>query len=774
MRATPCLFAVSALLLLACVRQASGQAPENDSRLTFDQIFEGTSPGEWPKGLAWNHDGSLLGYFLPGEGEDAKELWGLDTATGESRRLLTAADLPAPVGKAAKKDAGTKDAETTEGEASAAGGEEEKAGLDGFDFSPAGGGLLIHSGERVLWMDLPAAGAGAEKGLRTLLSGEVESAKLSPDGQQLAFVRDADLHVRPTAKGGAEKALTTDGEENVTLNGKPDWVYWEEIWGRDPEGFWWSPDSARIAFYHFDETPVSQYPLVDFSTVYPEVKWQRYPKAGTANPKVKLGVVEVATGKTVWLETGNGAGEDAEDAYLARVHWHPDGRHVAVERLNRDQTELAVLLCDASTGACSKTLLTEEAPTWVNLSRDFRFLPDGRFLWTSERTGWRQLYLYSAEGEMIRALTEGRWIITSIDGMNEERGTVVLTGTAGPSLATARRRVYEVKIDEPGVRGITPADGWNQALVAPSGDAWVHTASSAARPPKRIVYGPDREVVTELTGGPEPDFSGEGLPTWEFQTIWNLEGNRLPAMLMKPANFDKTKKYPAIMYHYGGPGSQVVSDVWSNRGRDLWHKMMAQRGYVILAVDNLTTIFYGKEGEDKVHRDFGEYDLRAQVSGVEFLNSTGFVDPDRIGLWGWSGGGTNTLMCLLKRPGLWKAGVSGAPVTNWYLYDSIWTERYLDHPEGNEAGYQASSPLHLADQLKDHLLIVHGTGDDNVHPQNTMQMSSAFIEAGIPFEQAIYPGQKHGITGDSERHFYERMTEFFDRYLKLEVSEPES
>jgi dipeptidyl-peptidase-4 len=312
---------------------------------------------------------------------------------------------------------------------------------------------------------------------------------------------------------------------------------------------------------------------------------------------------------------------------------------------------------------------------------------------------------------------------------------------------------------------LTPSDGWHSASVAPQTGYCVHVRSDANRPNEVVVRNRAGEPVAELPGEPAPAYEAAALPAWEFFTIPGPDSVDLPAAILKPAQFDPAGSYPAIMYHYGGPGSQVVTDVWSGRARGLWHKMMAQRGYVVLKVDNPASRHFGKHGEDKAHRRFGEVNLAAQLAGVEYLKGLGFVDGERIGLWGWSGGGANTLYSVFNSPGTWRAAISGAPVTDWRLYDTIWTERYLDHPDDNPEGYDLSSPVTHAAKLEDHLLIIHGTGDDNVHPQNTLVVTQKLIQAGVPFEHAIYPRQKHGFRGVASRHLYERMTEFFDRYL---------
>ena len=576
--------------------------------------------------------------------------------------------------------------------------------------------------------------------------------------------------VTTAARAAEAVALTTGGSENEILNGTTDWVYWEEIWSRDATGYWWSPDGSRIAYYQFDESPVETYPLVDFTTVpYPTVREQKYPKAGTANPRVRIGVLPVgggdAGGETVWLDTG-----DDPAAYLARVFWRPDGERVAVERLNRDQTVLDLLLCDPADGTCS-TLLTETWPTWVNLADDFAWLDDGRFVWGSERSGWRHLYLYAADGTLLHPLTAGDWAVTSLDAVDEAHGRVVFTFSPPGPLGAKDRRVATVPLAGGAMTVLTDSEGWHSAVASKASGRWVHSWSDADTPPRVEVRDAAGAVLAPLPVR-EPSFDPATLPHHRFFTIAGPDGAALPAMMLQPADLGgdpgssdpAAAGHPALMYHYGGPASQVVADRWGGSG-GLWQAMMAQRGYAVLVVDNVASNYFGKRGEDRQHKRFGPLNLAAQQAGVEYLKSLGWVDGARIGLYGWSGGGANTLYCLLNSPGTWAAGMAGAPVTDWRLYDSIWTERYLETPEDNPEGYAASSAITYADQLADRLLIVHGTGDDNVHPQNTIALAAKLVQAGKPFEDAIYPRQKHGFRPPSMRHFYERMTRYFDDAL---------
>ncbi|HSK75534.1 MAG TPA: DPP IV N-terminal domain-containing protein [Thermoanaerobaculia bacterium] len=724
------------LLLTCCLTAlATAAAGQTAKKLTVDDLFHPAVNGRQPTQPAWSPDGRLS--YVWDEKGDGKEraLWILDPATGKSELLARLSDL----GRLA--------------------GQEEELGLGEYSWSPRGDALLLVS-EDDLYLYSPAS---RKLSRLTETEAEEENPQFSPDGSKVAFIRDFDLHLIDLATG-REAELTTGGQENEILNGITDWVYWEEIWGRDATGFWWSPDSSRIAYYRFEEEPVGVYPLVDNSPAYPKVRWQKYPKAGTDNPRVKVGVLDLATKATTWMATGD------PESYLARVDWAPSGDAVAIQRLNREQTRIDLLRCRPADGSCAP-LAEDTWPTWVNLGQDFRFLPDGRFLWGSERSGWRRLYLHGTDGKVLRPVTPEGWAIASLDGVSEKGDWAVVNAFRTEGLGPIDRHVARVHLDGEGWEVLTTEPGTHIAAgVSERTGAWIHGWNDADTPFRTEVRKADGGTVP-LPSAPSPlDFAS--LPKWEFLTIPGPDGSRLPARLLKPEGFDPSRRYPVIVYHYGGPGSQVVANGWNLRG--LWPKMMAQRGFVSLSVDNQSSVFFGKKGEDRDHRRFGEVNLAGQLAGVDYLKTLPWVDSSRIGLWGWSGGGTNTLYCLLNRPGVWKAGVAGAPVTDWRLYDSIWTERYLDHPKDNEEGYRLSSPITHAANLKDRLLLIHGLADDNVHPQNTVVMSDALIKAGIPFEEAFYPGQNHGMRGPAIRHFYGKMTNFFEReLLAVEVEDVE-
>ncbi|HEY0557219.1 MAG TPA: DPP IV N-terminal domain-containing protein [Thermoanaerobaculia bacterium] len=719
-------FCLAGLTLIA--RSAAAEKPPGSpSRLTIEAALAPEAYGRRPTLQAWSPDGRRLLYLWDEGG--GKALWLLDAATGRHDVLAKLADL----------------------------GEDDKAlDLDAFSWSPQGDSLLLAARGDLYLLPVDPAKPRAGK-LRRLLKTESEEsdARFSPDGRRIAFVRNFDLYVLDVATA-KETRLTDDGRENTTLNGINDWVYGEEIWSREPRAYWWSPDSAHLAYYHFDERSVGIYSLLNDAPLYPEIVLQKYPKSGTTNPQVKIGITDLASGHTTWMQTGD------PTTYLARLEWTPKGDAVAIQRLTRDQKRLDLLRCGVADGACA-ALLTENWRTWINLGRDFRFLPDGRFLWGSERSGWRRLYLYDAEGKLLRPATPEGWEVTALDTLADDGTWALVTAFPTAGLGPIDRKVARVRLDgtDSSWEVLTPEPGWHQALASPRTGSWVHSWSDANTPPRsevRLAGGKTASLPNQ-----PPKLDAAELPRWEFLTIPGPDGSRLPARLLKPAGFDPARRYPVIVYHYGGPGSQEVNNSWGARG--VWHKLMAQRGFAVLTVDNQSSLFFGKAGEDRDYRRFGTVNLAGQLAGVDYLKTLPWVDASRLGLWGWSGGGSNTLYCVLNRPGVWKAAIAGAPVTDWKLYDSIWTERYLDRPQDNPEGYHDSSPLTYAANLKDHLLIVHGLADDNVHPQNTVQMSDALIKAGRPFEQAFYPGQKHGFRPTESRHFYQRAADFFEREL---------
>lgn len=694
--------------------------------LGYDTIFSTEGRALGPERLRWTESGDTLGFLH--RDDDGRSFWVLGPGDSEPKRLLRAGELH-------EKD--------------------KKISLAKYQWSPDGTSLLLLSdGDLFLYR---IANAALER--LTDSADADENPKFSPDGRMVSFVRKSNLWLLDL-ESLQEKQLTQDGKDDQLLFGKTDWVYWEEIWGRSSAGTWWSPDSRRIALYRFDETGVGRFPLLDSIELDPKVTRQPYPRAGEKNPTVNVGILDLDQQESMqatWMKT-----DLSEDSYLCRVNWSPDGSRLLIHRLNRAQTRLDLLSCSHS-GKC-RVLIRERSESWIDLEDDFRFLEDGRIIWGSDRDGWRRLYLYSGDGELQRPLTPEGLSVTGLFGLSEDQSAIFYGAFRIEPLGAKDRQIYKLDIESGTNDTLSDTVGWHSALISSNG-ARVHTSSTANSGRRVVVHTSTGSTVEiEVDSG---SFDRSALPQWQFLSIDGPNGSRLPARMLTPARIESGHQVPAIMYHYGGPASQVVVNNTSSRPtRDLWHQRMAQRGYVVLQVDNEASRFFGKEGAQRLHLRFGEIELQAQLAGVEFLQSLDYVDGERIGLWGWSGGGSNTLYSILKSPNTWRAAVAGAPVTDWRLYDSIWTERYLGRPGENEVGFRESSAVTWATQLKDPLLLVHGTADDNVHPNNTLVLSQKLIEAGIPFEQALYPGQKHAFDKTHSRHFYERMEEFFDRHLR--------
>ena len=554
--------------------------------------------------------------------------------------------------------------------------------------------------------------------------------------------------------------LTTGGSEEI-LEGKLDWVYPEELDART--AYWWSPDSSKIAYYQMDERGVTRYPIMDMSSPTGAMEYTRYPQAGETNPVVRVGVVAVTGGETQWMDTGADT-----DVYLPRVVWLHDSQRVAVERLNRAQNRLDLLFCSASDGT-AQTILTDADPYWINMSDDLYFFSDNRrFLWSSERTGFRHFYLYDISGKLIEPLDSGDW--GAIGG-----------GSFGPGASSHARvdelhdyvyfssnkddvhdsQLYRLSLGDKSVARITSESGTHSVTIAPDSSAFVDEYSDSKTPPRQVLDRMDGSRVAAIDENHVPELAAYHLSPVEFFNVSAEDGTKLCAMMIKPPDFDPAKKYPVLISVYGGPRAHEVINRWGGF-EFLWHEMMAEKGYIIFQVDNRGSYERGHAFETPIYHHFGKVELADQLSGVAYLKSLPYVDSSRIGIWGWSYGGYMTLYSLLNAPGVFKAGVSVAPVTDWRLYDTIYTERYMGRPQDNPEGYKNSSPVNQAANLKDNLLLIHATGDDNVHFANTAEILNELIASGkYPTDLLLFPGRGHGISDAPARDLlFERITQF--------------
>ncbi|HEU0120781.1 MAG TPA: S9 family peptidase [Bryobacteraceae bacterium] len=606
-------------------------------------------------------------------------------------------------------------------------------------WSPDGARILVAAGGDLFLVE---AATGAIRQLTATPDNE-EDPLLSPDGSHVGYRVANELYVLPVA-GGKARRLTFDGGP-VLWNGRLDWVYPEEL--AIPRAWWWSPDGREIAYLQFDVAAEMTHPQVDPGPVRAVLEPQRFPKAGTPNANVRLGVVPARGGRTRWMETGAG-----EDILLARVQWMPGGKELAVQRLNRVQDHLELLALDAATGK-SRLLLEERDKTWINVHDILHFFGPGRFLWASERDGFRHLYLYS--GGAARQLTSGAWEVTGLQGIlgNEAWVTTTKDSPLG-------RQVHAVDLETGAIRRVTAAGGTHTVALSPGGtfflDAW-QSLTQPVRQTLRNRNGEELAVLKEHTPGP-----------YALQPVENLsfrgrDGTLFYAQMIKPRGFVPGKKYPALVIVYGGPHAQKVQDTWTGAN---WDQALAGKGYVIWKLDNRGSNFRGHAFESAVYRELGRVELADQLEGVDYLVSQGFVDPARIGIYGWSYGGYMTLYAMTHAGNRFAAGIAGAPVTDWRHYDTIYTERYMGLPAKNEAGYKASSPIHSAANLEGKLLLVHNFQDDNVLFQNTQNMMEALQKAGKQFEMMFYPLKSHGVTGAYRLHMWQTMTSFLDRALQ--------
>ncbi|MBB4634880.1 S9 family peptidase [Longimicrobium terrae] len=577
-------------------------------------------------------------------------------------------------------------------------------------------------------------------------------AKLSPDGTRVGFVRDNDIYVTDLASG-AETRLTRDGSETI-INGTFDWVYEEELGLQD--GWRWSPDGRRIAYWRINQEPVRTFYMVqETDSLYSQPVGLRYPKAGAANPIARIGVADVATGQTRWMETGADS-----SVYLARMEWAASSDEVMIQRLNRHQNRLDVMLASAGTGAV-RTLFTETDSAWVDVGEDFRWLNNGRqFLWSSERDGYNHLYVYNRDGSLARRLTRGDWEATGVLGVDERNGFVYFGGTEeGPE----ERQVYRTRLDGRGtVQQVSRDEGTHVAALSPAGTYWLDFYSRAGVPPVISLRRPDGAMVRTLADNAQARQALERLAVRkpEFFQFRTDDGVQLNGWMIKPADFDPSRKYPVLMYVYGGPGSQTVTDAWGG-GRYLWHQMLAQQGYIVVSVDNRGTGARGRDFKKVTYENLGTNEAQDQISAARWLASQSYVDPARIGLWGWSYGGYMTSFTLMQPGSPFRAGVAVAPVADWGLYDSIYTERFMRTPQENPEGYRRSSPVANAANLRGRFLLIHGTGDDNVHFQNSVRLANALQGAGKQFQFMAYPNRTHSISGGrTSVHLYTMMTDW--------------
>ncbi len=580
--------------------------------------------------------------------------------------------------------------------------------------------------------------------------GEKRHTKYSPDGNFIAFTRDYDLYAYDLEQP-REIRLTRGGNEYLR-NGELDWVYPEELQIR--QGFYWSPDSRSIAYLQLNEEGVTSYPITDFSPIVPETTERLYPKAGTKNPAARVGVVTLSNRSTRWIDLGY------PYEYIARVKWSPEGDFIAIQALDRSQKRLALLFADPSDGS-SEMILEETDPHWVNVhDGPFWLESEEDFLWLSERDGYCHLYRIAKKGESVRQLTKGEWEVTRFVAYSSPTKEIFFEATKESPI---ERHIYRVSSKGGRIHRVTQGHAFHSASVSASGK-YVYDRSTNVKLPRQCsILSRKGEVVRVLGEVSLADYEPYRMVIPEFLEIQG-EGDRVyHARIYKPANFEKDKHYPVVFQIYGGPHGQVVQ----NRFDDMFSQVLVEEGFLVFSMDNRGSAGRGHVWETPIYRHFGQTELTDILVGVEYLKSYPYADMDRMGMWGWSFGGYLTCYAMLKSPDTFRAGAAVAPVTDWRLYDTIYTERYMGHPDDNPEGYHDSSPVYFAEALEGSLLLAHGISDDNVHVQNTYKMVDALLRANKEYEFYAYPQKSHGIWGDEHRiHLFNRILDFFKDHLK--------
>jgi dipeptidyl-peptidase-4 len=689
--------------------------------LTIDDIFDPVKKvnfnGSTPT-IRWLKDGNY--YLLTNEASrrDVPRLQKVNAATGEAVAFFDAAKMEAAF--AALPGVSAQDAR-------------QLASRGNYNLNPAETAVLINWSNDLFYYEF-----GSERAIRLTSNPEEEVGEgFSPDGRMISFVRENNLYVEDLSMQRRERALTRDGSAKI-FNGRLDWVYQEELYGRGNFGaYWWSPDSTSIAFLRFDESPVPEFTVVDHIPYHQKLEVTSYPKAGDPNPIVKLGVVNAAGGDIRWIDTFK---YQPEDFLISRVTWTPDGKKVVYQAQNREQTFLDVNFADAKDGK-SSNVIHETSKAWVAINEQPIWLKDGSFIWASERNGWEHLYHYSADGKLLRQITDGKWEVRSIEGVDEENGYIYFTGTERSHIAAD---AYRVKFDGSGLTRLTQSEGSHRVDLSPANNYFIDVWSDVNTPSQTRLYDASGKLVRVLAENKVDALKQYKLGTTELLQVKTRDGFVMEAMMIKPPDFDARKKYPVMSFTYSGPHAPQVRNGWGSQTY-MFHQLLAQKGYIIWVCDNRTASGKGLESTWPVYKNFGELELRDLEDGVTWLKSQPYVDGSRIGMWGWSYGGFMTSYALTHSQSF-KIGIAGGTVADWRDYDSIYTERYMGTPQNNPEGYKKSSPVNAAKNLHGKLLLIHGAIDDNVHMANTMQFVYELQKAGKQFQLMLYPKSRHGVT----------------------------
>jgi dipeptidyl-peptidase 4 len=583
-------------------------------------------------------------------------------------------------------------------------------------------------------------------------------ATFSPDGRLVAYTQDNNLYMLEFSTL-QKKQITNSGRINQTIHGSTDWVYEEEF--AFTKAFFWSPDSKKIAFYTFDESQVKEYNMHQWfgtETLYPYEYRFKYPKAGEGNSKVNISMFDVVSGKTIPIDIG------AEtDIYIPRVQWTQNAHILSIRRMNRLQNQLEILHADAHTGK-SKVVLSEKSDTYIDLefTDDLTYLKDGKhFIHSSEKSGFKHLYLYDLNGKLVNQITSGEWEVREVLGIDEKNKMIYFNSTEDSPM---ERQVYSIDFKGKIKKKLSTTKGTHEPNMSPDGKYYLDYYSASNRIPTVSLHeastGKQIGAFLEDNATLKQRLAEYQISPKEFFSFKTSENVSLNGWMIKPQNFDAKKKYPVLMFVYGGPGNQRVIDAWDFFDY-FWYQILADKGYIVVCVDNRGTGGRGESFKKMTYGHLGKYEVQDQMATAKYLAQQPYIDGNRIGIWGWSYGGYMSSLCLMIGNDVFKMAMAVAPVSTWRFYDTIYTERFLKRPQDNPEGYDEYSPLNHVDKLKGKYLLVHGTGDDNVHFQNAIELQNALIKAGKQFQSFYYPNRSHSIAGGNTRlHLYQMMTDF--------------
>ena len=584
--------------------------------------------------------------------------------------------------------------------------------------------------------------------IKKLSDNKVRYPTFSPDGTKVAFVFENNLYIKDITNG-KENQITFDGKKNNIINGASDWVYEEEF--KLVRGFEWSGDSRTIAFYKFDESHVKEFSMDKFNgNLYPTQEVFKYPKAGEANSTVSVYLYNIDDDEKKLIYTE----EDYE--YIPRIKWSNDPNILTMIGLNRHQNKLDFIVVDSKDGS-NRVLFTEEDKYYIDINDNLTFLPNNFFIWTSEKKGYNHIYLKGLDGSEEQ-ITSGSWEVTSFYGLDSDKMEIFFSSTEDGSI---NRSIYCLDLESGKRKKLSTQTGTNSAKFSNGLKYYINTYSNANTPPIFTLHKADGSLIKTIEDNTEFQNKLEeyNISEKEFITIYTDNAD-LNAWIIKPPNFDDNKKYPLFMFLYGGPGSQKVLNRYEGNNF-YWYQMLAQKGYVIACVDNRGTGGKGAEFKKMTYKELGKYETIDQIDAAKYFGSLNYIDEKRIGIQGWSYGGYMSSLAITKGADIFKLAVAVAPVTNWRYYDNIYTERYMQTPQENPSGYDENSPINHVEKLKGKYLLIHGTADDNVHVQNTYEMSSALVRANKQFDLFVYPDKNHGIYGKNTRyHLYKKITNF--------------